>query len=274
MIVIRTNSENYYPKTIMFSGGEVHVTLPQSLPSTIDSYLIKAKLKTSQDVMELLMVKNAMDVKYGSIDCVLRLPYLPYARQDRVCSQGEALSIKVMSQLINSMSFNKVITCDNHSDVATALIDGCVDIPSYSLMAKSSEIHNLLTKTKISLCSPDAGANKKTFAVAKNYGGIPVIRADKIRDVLTGEITGTEVYCGDLDGQCVMIIDDICDGGMTFIKLAEALKEKNAGPLFLYVTHGIFSKGMEPLSMFRKIYTTDSFSFIKDRSQQLEVIKL
>ena len=76
-----------------------------------------------------------------------------------------------------------------------------------------------------------------------------------------GAITGTEAYCDDLEGQSVVIADDIADGGYTFIKLAEKLKEKGAGKIFLYVSHGIFSKGLDVLldAGIDCVYTTDSF---------------
>ena len=45
-----------------------------------------------------------------------------------------------------------------------------------------------------------------------------------------------------------MIVDDTCDGGRTFIELAKVLRARNAGKIELYVTHGIFSKGLKELS--------------------------
>ena len=274
MISIRIAQENYYPKAFKFPGGEVNIQLPSRLPGGQCDYIVKAKIKSSDDLMELLLVKNALDIKYHDHRSALKIPYLPYARQDRACNAGEALSIKVMANLINSMGFCKVLTCDNHSDVSTALINNCENYTPERLMAPCAEIEGLLTKTRISLCCPDAGAAKKVYSVSKTYGGIPVIMADKIRDVATGDITHTEVYCDDLGGQSVMVIDDICDGGLTFIKLAEKLREKGAGPIFLYVTHGIFSKGIGALSMYSRIYTTDSFASVEDGSDKLHVIKL
>lgn len=67
---------------------------------------------------------------------------------------------------------------------------------------------------------------------------------NKARNVQTGEITGTEVY-GDVKDKVVLIIDDICDGGRTFIELGKVLKERGASKVILYVTHGIFSQGKQ-----------------------------
>jgi len=60
-------------------------------------------------------------------------------------------------------------------------------------------------------------------------------------------------------------VDDICDGGGTFLGLATALKEKNAGKLSLIVSHGIFSKGFEELNKsFDTVFTTNSFRDIEE----------
>ena len=273
---IRVAQGNYYPKKIVFPGGELNVTLPLGLPDHIDGYLIKTKIKSSEDLIELLLVKDAIDRKYmdRSIKSALTIAYLPYARQDRICNEGEALSVSVLARLINSMSFDRVNTLDNHSDVSTSLINNCVNITPQLIMSRSSAIETLLTRSDIFLCSPDAGAIKKTYKISSHFGGIPIIKADKVRDTKTGEITRTEVNCDDLKGVAVLVADDICDGGMTFIKLAEALKSKGAGDLFLYVTHGIFSKGLEPLSMYQKIFTTDSLRSVEDKTETLEIIKI
>ena len=45
-----------------------------------------------------------------------------------------------------------------------------------------------------------------------------------------------------------IIIDDICDGGRTFIELAKEIRKQTDKPIYLIVTHGIFSAGFEKLS--------------------------
>lgn len=282
-IVIEGSAGCEFPvEMFVFNGGEVNVKLPmESMAEDLflnGHMVIKAKIVDSNGVMALLLTKNALDrsMKYLDAKKTLHLAYLPYARQDRVCNEGEALSIEVFASLINSMNFNRVITVDNHSEVATALINNCYNIPPEAKMSLSGKFDGL-KDIKVNLCSPDAGANKKTYQVSKMFGGLPVIRADKIRDVSTGQITHTEVYCDDLNGKAVLVVDDICDGGMTFIKLAEKLKEKGAGILMLYVTHGIFSKGLDPLyeAGYDSIFTTDSFldeSDEKFHSERLTII--
>lgn len=116
------------------------------------------------------------------------------------------------------------------------------------------------------LISPDAGSNKKIYDLAKSIGyDGEIIRCDKLRDIPTGQIIETIVYKNDLGGKDAIIVDDICDGGKTFIELAKVLKEKNVGKIYLVVTHGIFSAGFDSLGeYFDGIYCTNSVKDITD----------
>ena len=271
---IRVAGESYYPEVMVFSGGEVNVTLPSHFPPVVYNLVVQARLRNAEDIISLMMIKDALDrhirAKYSA---TLSLHYVPYARQDRVCNEGEALSIKVFADLVNSMGFDTVYTLDNHSEVSTALINNVANIPVENILERNLPWD--LVSEDLVLCSPDAGANKKSYNVAKALGISEVIRADKRRDVSTGKITGTEVFCGDLEGKNVLVVDDICDGGYTFIKLAEKLKEKNAGDLYLYVTHGIFSKGVDCLieAGYSRVFTTNSF-YRGTSDSQVSIIKL
>jgi len=73
-----------------------------------------------------------------------------------------------------------------------------------------------------------------------------VVYCEKIRNHLDGSIDKVSVG-GDVNGKDLIIIDDICDGGRTFIALSEELKKNGARDIYLYVTHGIFSNGFDSL---------------------------
>ena len=74
-----------------------------------------------------------------------------------------------------------------------------------------------------------------------------------------GSITDL-VLSGDVSDKKVIVVDDICDGGATFLKLAEILKQRNVKSMELFVTHGIFTKGTECLtSVYKTVYTTNSY---------------
>ena len=257
MIKLNINGSSINYNEFIFNGGELHVNLPPSLPFEC-VVIIEASLTSSDEIMKLMMINEALS-QYDIHCKYLKMAYIPYARQDRRCVKGDAFSLKPFCDLINGMKFDGVEVVDPHSDVATALLNNVKIVSQLDVIKKNDIATNLMFNT--TAVSPDAGANKKTNSIAVRAGK-PFIRADKIRSVTDGQIIGTEVYCDDLNGEEVTIFDDICDGGRTFIELAKKLKEKNAGEINLYVTHGIFSKGYDVLfdGGIDHIITTDSLN--------------
>jgi ribose-phosphate pyrophosphokinase len=123
-----------------------------------------------------------------------------------------------------------------------------------------------MNNNKFYLISPDAGSNKKIFDLAKSIGYEgEIIRCDKLRDISTGKIIETVVYKDNLNGKDCIIIDDICDGGRTFIELAKSLKQKNCSKVYLVVTHGIFSAGFKVLNEYIDgTFCTNSYRDVVD----------
>ena len=239
-----------------FSGGEVFFRLknnPYGNNIVKDGPVkITARLYSSTDVMQLLMATDALR-RYGATEIDLVMPYVPYARQDRVCNPGEALSIKVFCDLINSQGYRSVEIWDAHSDVTSALLDRCTNVPQTAFVTG-------LTFPKMVVVSPDAGAMKKAFEVAKRLN-TRLLPAYKHRDVSTGEISHVEVPDKMAHGfdTTFLIVDDICDRGRTFIELAKELRHSFfKGRVELYVTHGIFNKGLDVLKPYiDHVYTAN-----------------
>lgn len=236
---------------LKFSGGELQVTVG---PINRDPLKIDAHLTSSEDILELMLVVDAIRRQDPHIDIELLCPYLPYARQDRVMEPGEALGAKVMCDIINSLKFTAVEVWDVHSDVSLALLDRVIHRPLTMFVQRVP-----VDMTNVVLVAPDAGALKKVLSVAKAYGR-EMVRADKLRSTKDGSITGTKVYSDHVGKKDFLILDDICDGGRTFIELAKELRPLTDGKIFLYVTHGIFSNGFEPFSgLIDHIYTAMPF---------------
>jgi ribose-phosphate pyrophosphokinase len=251
---------------LIFSGGEVQVKLT-SHPLGFDYIWIEAFLFNSNDVLELLLLTDAIRRQYVHEKPPIKvlIPYLPYARQDRVCAKGEALSLSVMANLINSQDYAVVEVWDAHSTVTLAKIKNVINVH------QSSFLH-FVPKKNVVLVSPDAGAVKKTSEASKAYG-LPMVTASKIRDVNTGEITGTEVHSGHIGDKDFLIVDDICDGGKTFVELAKVLRPLTNGNVLLYVTHGIFSKGLQVFDgLIDHIYCANRFPSPLPSSPNLTVI--
>jgi len=260
------NQEEIKFQSFTFSGGEPHIKINPDFDAN-QKVTITHRLNSFNDLGLLCITVDAlrrMDVKV--ID--LFIPYFPAARQDRVMIPGEPLSVKVYADIINAMQLNKVFVFDAHSEVTPALLNNSTVIPNYTFI---KEVLNVIGEN-VKLISPDGGALKKIYKVSEFLGGVDVVECSKSRDVKTGKLSGFKVYEDDLNGIDCLIVDDICDGGGTFVGLAEELKKKNAGKLYLAVSHGIFNKGFEVLNCFDKIFTTNS---VKDfEGESVQVIKL
>lgn len=236
-----------------FPGGEPHIRILDEMGPNED-VLITHRINSFNDLGLLMIAVDALHrMRVDVISLVL--PYFPAARQDRVMTPGESLSCKVYADLINGLGLEEVIIFDPHSDVVPALLDRCTVVPNHAFV--SAVVKRLATLPL--LISPDGGALKKIHGLAKHLGGMPVLECGKSRDVRTGGLSGFTVPLDDLNGRPCLIVDDICDGGGTFLGLADELRKRNAGPLHLAISHGIFSKGTEMLRQkFDRLFTTDS----------------
>mgnify|MGYP000477338072 CR=1 FL=1 len=255
-----STSEMSY-ENFTFSGGEEHIRFEPADIDQIAKIEIYERMSSASKLVRLMMAVDALKrLTNGALPIELVMPYFPYARQDRVCVEGEALGASVMASIINGLELSKVTIWDAHSDVSPALLNRVVNIPQIELLEQCGELAQCLANGQLTLISPDAGASKKTIKIAEKFNGEPlVIQAQKLRNLKTGEITKTEIL-GDVKGKKVLIADDICDGGRTFVELAKVLKENGAKEVSLFVTHGIFSKGFEVFEgLIDNIYTTDSF---------------
>ena len=244
-------------RKLVFPGGEVNVTVELGKPA--HALRIQAHLPDAGSVMTLLMVTDALRRGYPATPIRLSMPYVPYARQDRVANAGEALSARVFCDLINTQDYAQVEVQDPHSDVVTALLNRVVVVDPLPPLRKA-----VASLGRVALVAPDAGARKRVTALARALE-LDVVFAEKVRNTQTGKITGTQVV-GALPDCPLLVVDDICDGGRTFTELASVLKTRQAEqrqdqPLYLYVTHGIFSKGLGPLlEHYQTIFTRNNWT--------------
>jgi ribose-phosphate pyrophosphokinase len=256
MIKLFNGIEKVEYSQFIFPGGEVSVRIKDASKYFHPINTIEANLQSPTEIVELLMLTDAVKRIYPRSKVNLQMPYVPYARQDRVSVRGEALSIKVMADLINSQNYADVEIWDPHSDVTSALINNLTIVEQHEIAKNIVSIPNTI------LVAPDAGAAKKIYKLAAITGS-EVVVASKVRDPVTGNITGTEIDLSKVStkGTFVpsdarfLIVDDICDGGRTFTELAKVIRHKSSKPIDLYVTHGIFSKGLNVFNgLIDKIY--------------------
>ncbi len=174
----------------------------------------------------------------------LHMPYLPFARQDKRVSNARTFNLEVFADLINPLRFGEVTSIDVHNPRRTrSLIKNFRNVEPREF---HRDTFNAVSPDLVVF--PDAGAAKRY-----DLGPIRSVTLGKARNKVTGEILS--LTCEGKAAQVVergkraLIIDDICDGGATFIKAAQCLKEIQPRiDVHLAVTHGIFSRGVEPLT--------------------------
>lgn len=253
-----------YSKFEFPSGCEPHIKIT---PFASCDVLITARIKNCNDILLLLLMTDAL--KRNTIKSIsLFISFLPFARQDRVMTNGEPLSIKVLADILNAQNYESVKIYDPHSEVSIALINNSYCVTNHSFV---SEI--LKDKKGYFIISADAGAYKKIFKLAQYIGyKDEIILCNKIRNVITGAIESVTCPINDFQGFDVFIVDDICDGGGTFTMLANELRRRNnVGSINLIVTHGIFSKGIDALYNLDHIYTTNSVKDIPIHSKLTQI---
>jgi ribose-phosphate pyrophosphokinase len=246
--------------TWVFPGGEIGVTIKDTTDPQERATLatIVTRLNTPPQLVELILVADALK-RMGQVLGNLYVPYLPYARQDRVDIPGRSFSLKAIASVIDSLGFRSITVMDPHSLVAAACFTNTnfITIPVLPYIIQWIVMTNINTASMAIVC-PDAGAEKRCLEIAKHFG-CPIIQCSKVRDPKTGKL---ERYTAPMDYPKVddyIVIDDICDGGGTFNLLAESLRIKKE-KLSLFVTHGIFSKGFDELALYySKIGYTNSW---------------
>ncbi len=247
-------------KVIRYPAGEIQVRLTEEgifACTGKDEYIIVAN--PIPDIIELAQLKDALDampVKWYWTR--LDLPYMPYARADRRFTAGDSFGLAVFARFINALGFHTVDTFDVHSAVAKQHIPSLINLDPIHDYDQLTPIIKQLGKG-LALIAPDKGA--RTRYDLDSYD-LPVLEGGKIRDAKTGALTGFSInpYIRSFDK--ALIVDDICDGGGTFIGLAKAIHELNPTiELYLYTSHGIYSKGLLELKQhFKELFVSD-FTF-------------
>ena len=259
-------------KTLIFPDGQPHIVLNfDKNAQNTEGVKIMARIANPTDLFTLLMAKDVLDAhEFEHID--LHISYLMAARMDRQMTENEPFSLRIVATLLNQAGFRRITIFDPHSDVATALILRSKAI-SNDRFVKNCLDHFYQNQERgdYALISPDAGALKKIYKVAQFVNAPSVIECSKMRDVKTGHLSGFHTNVANFQGKTCFIVDDICDGGGTFIGLAALLKKHNAGKVILIVSHGIFSKGFD-LAGIDAIYTTDSFKDFSDVPAHITVL--
>lgn len=275
-------------KAWKFPGGEIHVKFSEEAINQLDEvenvYII-SRIRNTEDLMFLLIVADTIR-KDSNAAIRVYIPYFPYQQADRDFAIGECFSLQTVVKMIGAFDFEEIAVFDPHSDVTPALLktitssvtisnNDYIDFVLGSLLQLKNQGEEAIWKPEdhVTIVSPDAGAYKKIFKLGETimWEG-PIECANKFRPH-DGGVPQVRLSTNDFGGRDILVIDDICIGGRTFVELAKQLVTKNVGNLYLAVSHGIFSNGYDELTKYYQyIFTTDSFKDEHDYNNEHVIV--
>jgi len=212
-----------------------------------DEPVILWLFENEAELFHVLQLNALVEAHVGE-PCILRVPYLPYGRQDKEIQNNLTFALQTFKDVLYNAGICRIETFDAHSKH-----------PDLIYSTSPAEFHRTLTNYDV-ICFPDLGASER-YKYSFDIDIHSHIAFEKVRNQQTGEITGLKLLgTSELNGRSILIVDDICDGGMTFIKVAEALKQYNPSKIDLAVSHGLFTKGRQVLhdAGIGTIHTTNS----------------
>jgi ribose-phosphate pyrophosphokinase len=231
-IAVRLEAQLTVASLRIFSDGESSIKLGkvgkncvivQSTHPPTDTHLIQL----------LMMAKKCTD--NGAQHLCAVVPYLCYARQDRVFLEGEVVSIDLVAKLFKTVGVKHIITVDIHSQRAMSYFTSIQNVSSVPLLADYASKMKLHDPIAV---SPDAGGANRAMEFARHLD-IDVLALKKYRDRATGEVTVDEKLDMDISKRDVIVIDDIISSGGSIIKAAEVLHKKGVGRIFAMCAHAL-----------------------------------
>lgn len=208
-------------------------------------------------LVELLLAADTCK-GLGAKNIVAAVPYLPYARQDKVFKKGEAHSLKAVATLLKDIGIKKLITVDAHhrDDYGEKNLFG---LSNLNISAGKLLVNHLMKKFDIDslhVISPDLGASN----MVKEAATVDGVESSGLKKVRTGDYNVE--MTGDLDvkGKNILVLDDIISTGGTMKLAIEKARKAGAKRCFAAATHGIF--GWDALEQLNRaadyLVTTDS----------------
>lgn len=191
--------------------------------------------------LELYDLSNAL-VSFGARSLTLVIPYFSYGTMERSVAHGEVVTAKTRARLFSAIPrasySNRIFLLDLHSEGLPYYFE--TGLPANHLYAKpvvADAAINLVGSRDFILASTDSGRAKWVESLANDIGVDGAFVFKKRLDGGKTEITGINA---NVDGQTVVIYDDMVRTGGSMIKAAKAYKEAGAQAIHVITTHGLF----------------------------------
>lgn len=263
-------------KITPFSDGEIYVQIQESVRG-VDCFLIQPTCSpVNENLMELLILLDAFKrASAGRITVVM--PYFGYGRQDRKAAGREAITAKLVADLLTTAGANRIVCLDLHAPQIMGFFNILVD-HLYASPVLLEYIKTLPQSDSV-LVSPDVGGVARARAFAKKLDDAPIAIIDKRRS--QHNVAEVMSVVGEVKGKLAIMVDDMVDTAGTLVKGAELLKREGADRIIACASHAVLSgPAIERLenSPIEKLIVTNTIpldpSKASDKIVQLSVAKL
>jgi ribose-phosphate pyrophosphokinase len=230
-----------------FSDGEIYSRVEENVRGK-DVWVLASTQPPADNILELAFLLDSLS--RGGAKINLMILYFGYARQDRIVKEGEALSSKVVSDLLQSFKLNRVFVVHIHSSRIRKFLnyEDVIPIDLFSAVIRKMEV----------AVAPDRGALDLAKKVSKEYG-LALAYMEKSRPK-ADQVEITRLV-GNVRGKKALIVDDMISTGGTVIKAGQRLLRSGAKEVHVIATHGIFSgnavKNLER-SGIKSVYVTNT----------------
>jgi len=224
-------------KIAPFSDGEIYVQIQESVRG-VDCFVVQPTCTpVNENLMELLIMIDALKrASAGRITVVI--PYYGYARQDRKAAGREAISAKLVADLLTTAGAQRVVALDLHQPQIMGFFNILVDHLFASPVLLDYIRKQLPGNDKV-IVSPDVGGVARARAFAKKLSDSPIAIIDKRRS--QHNVAEVLTVVGDVEGKIALMVDDMVDTAGTIVKAAELLKKEGAKAVYACATHAVLS---------------------------------
>lgn len=238
-----------------FPDGEVNIKLSEDVRGK-DVYILQPTCPpVNENLVELLaLIDCCRRSSVGRITAVM--PYFGYARKDRKDEGRVPITAKLVADCLVTAGIDRVITMDLHAPQ----IQGFFNVPVDHLYAKpvfKSRFEHF-NRDKTTIVAPDAGGIKMARAYSTMLG-MRFSMIDKRR--MGPDSIVAEHLIGSVEGQDVILLDDMIATGGTITDAVRLCREHGAQKITIAATHGIFAgPALERLveSKVDRVFVTDS----------------
>ena len=221
----------------VFADGESKITIKKM---KADKIIVIHSIGPPVDSNLIRTLSLIYEVKKYCNSVIAVIPYMCYARQDKMFLPGEIITIEVISKLLECVGVSAIIVLDLHSDLALQKFN--VPIINISVAPALAKYIRKSRLTNSIIVSPDSGGSKRAKSVSEILNAEYIV-LKKQRDRKTGKIKIRSDELNNINNRNIILVDDMISTGNSIINAVKILKKNKCRKIFVVCTHAILIEG-------------------------------